>query len=242
MLAVVTGGAGGIGSAIVKAFAQKGYNVAVCFHSSKAAAEDLAYEITRGGGMAVAFSADLTNENEVLRLKEDITNRLGFADVLVNNAGVSSEMLFTDVSTDEYDRVMGTNVKSAFLMTRVFLPDMVHEKKGCIINVSSMWGQVGGSCEVVYSASKAALIGMTKALAKEVGPSGIRVNCIAPGVIDTAMNAMHSEETMEALKEETPLGRIGTPEDVANAAIFLASPRASFMTGQVLGVNGGMII
>ncbi|MBR5753306.1 MAG: SDR family oxidoreductase, partial [Clostridia bacterium] len=158
------------------------------------------------------------------------------------NAGVASQMLLTDVSEEEYDHVMDSNVKSAFLTTRAFLPSMVRNKKGCIINVSSMWGQVGASCEVVYSASKAALIGMTKALAKEVGPSGIRVNCIAPGVIDTKMNAMHSEETIAGLAEDTPLGRLGTPEDVADVAVFLAGPRASFMTGQVLGVNGGLVI
>ncbi len=242
MLALITGASGDIGQAIARTFAQKGYKVALCFHENKEAAEALAYEITRGGGLATAFSADLTSEPEVLLLEREVRERMGEPDVLVNNAGVSSQMLFSDVSEEEYDRVMDTNVKSAFLTTRAFLPAMIRNKKGCIINISSMWGQVGASCEVVYSASKAALIGMTKALAKEVGPSGIRVNCIAPGVIDTKMNAMHSEETMNGLAEETPLGRLGTPEDVANVAIFLAGPRASFMTGQVLGVNGGLII
>lgn len=242
MLAVITGASGGIGQAIAKAYAQKGYKVALCFHNNKEAAEALAYEITRGGGYANAFSADLTSEQHVLLLEREVIERMGEPDVLVNNAGVSSQMLFTDVSTEEYDFVMDSNVKSAFLTTRAFLPYMVRNKNGCIINISSMWGQVGGSCEVVYSASKAALIGMTKALAKEVGPSNVRVNCIAPGVIDTPMNAVHSEETMKELADETPLGRIGTPADVANVAVFLAGPRASFITGQVLGVNGGIVI
>lgn len=242
MIAVITGASGDIGQAIARAYAQKGYKVAVCFHKNREAAEALAYEITRGGGMATAFSADLTSEPQVLLLQREILEKMGEPEVLVNNAGVASQMLLTDVSEEEYDRVMDSNVKSAFLTTRAFLPSMVRNKKGCIINVSSMWGQVGASCEVVYSASKAALIGMTKALAKEVGPSGIRVNCIAPGVIDTKMNAMHSEETIAGLAEDTPLGRLGTPEDVADVAVFLAGPRASFMTGQVLGVNGGLVI
>lgn len=242
MLAVITGASGDIGRAIARAYAQKGYKVAICFHQNKKAAEELAYEITRGGGFATAFSADLTSEQHVLLLEKEVIERMGEPDVLVNNAGVASQMLFTDVSLDEYDYVMDSNVKSAFLVTRAFLPYMVRNKKGCIINISSMWGQVGASCEVVYSASKAALIGMTKALAKEVGPSGIRVNCIAPGVIDTKMNANHSEEALQELVDETPLGRLGTPRDIANVCVFLASPRSAFMTGQVLGVNGGLII
>lgn len=242
MKAVITGASGGIGSAIARTFAQKGYQVALCFHENKPAAEELAYEIMRGGGMASAFSADLTSEQHVLLLEKEVIEWMGDVDVLINNAGVASQMLFTDVSEEEYDYVMDGNVKSAFLTTRAFLPYMIRKQSGCIINISSMWGEIGGSCEVVYSASKAAMIGMTKALAKEVGPSNVRVNCIAPGVIDTKMNAMHSEETMQGLIEETPLGRIGLPQDVANAAIFLAGPRASFITGQVLGVSGGLVI
>lgn len=242
MKAIITGASGGIGQAIARAYAQKGYELALCFHNNRKTAEDLAYEITRGGGMAAAFSADLTSEQHVLLLEREIIERIGEPDVLVNNAGVASQMLFSDISLDEYNYVMDSNVKSIFLMTRTFLPYMIHKKQGCIINVSSMWGQVGGSCEVVYSASKAAVIGMTKALAKEVGPSNIRVNCIAPGVIDTAMNACHSKETLEELIDETPLMRLGTPKDIANVAVFLASPRAAFMTGQVLGVNGGIVI
>ena len=230
MNAVITGASGDIGQAIARAYAQKGYKVALCFHENKEAAEALAYEITRGGGMASAFSADLTSEQHVMLLEREVIERIGEPDVLVNNAGVASQMLFHDVSLEEYDRVMDTNVKSTFLTTRAFLPYMIRNKAGSIINISSMWGQVGGSCEVVYSASKAAIIGMTKALAKEVG------------VIDTKMNAMHSEETVQELIDETPLMRLGTPRDIANVAVFLAGPRSTFMTGQVLGVNGGIVI
>ena len=242
MNAVITGASGDIGQAIARAYAQKGYKLALCFHENKQAAEDLAYEITRGGGMASAFSADLTSEQHVMLLERDVIERIGEPDVLVNNAGVSSQMLFGDVSLEEYDRVMDTNVKSMFLTTRAFLPYMIRNKKGSIINISSMWGQVGGSCEVIYSASKAAIIGMTKALAKEVGPSNIRVNCIAPGVVMTDMMKDFDDRTIRDLKEETPLNVLGTPKDIADAAVFLCSDRAKFITGQVLGVNGGYII
>lgn len=240
MNAVITGASGDIGQAIARAYAQKGYKVALCFHENKEAAEALAYEITRGGGMASAFSADLTSEQHVMLLEREVIERIGEPDVLVNNAGVASQMLFHDVSLEEYDRVMDTNVKSTFLTTRAFLPYMIRNKAGSIINISSMWGQVGGSCEVVYSASKAAIIGMTKALAKEVGPSGIRVNCIAPGVIQTDMCASVSEETMAALAEESCIGRNGTPKDVAQAMAYLID--AEFVTGQVIAVNGGLVL
>ena len=240
MNAVITGASGDIGQAIARAYAQKGYKVALCFHENKEAAEALAYEITRGGGMASAFSADLTSEQHVMLLEREVIERIGEPDVLVNNAGVASQMLFHDVSLEEYDRVMDTNVKSTFLTTRAFLPYMIRNKSGSIINISSMWGQVGGSCEVVYSASKAAIIGMTKALAKEVGPSGIRVNCIAPGVIETDMCANLDPETMEELAADTPVGRNGKPGDVAKAMEYIAE--ATFVTGQVIPVNGGYVI
>ena len=229
MNAVITGASGDIGQAIARAYAQKGYKVALCFHENKEAAEALAYEITRGGGMASAFSADLTSEQHVMLLEREVIERIGEPDVLVNNAGVASQMLFHDVSLEEYDRVMDTNVKSTFLTTRAFLPYMIRNKAGSIINISSMWGQVGGSCEVVYSASKAAIIGMT------IGGKNYTE-------VDTKMNAMHSEETVQELIDETPLMRLGTPRDIANVAVFLAGPRSTFMTGQVLGVNGGIVI
>ena len=165
----------------------------------------------------------------------------GSADILINNAGIAQQKLFTDITDDDFTRMFDINVRGVFNCCRAALPYMIHKKHGRIINISSMWGVCGASCEVHYSASKAAVIGMTKALAKEVGPSGITVNCIAPGLIDTPMNANLSKETINELCEETPVGRIGTPEDIANAALFLASDSSSFITGQVLGVDGGFI-
>ncbi len=242
MVAVITGASGGIGKALGTAFAKAGYKTALCCHSHPEEAAELAQQLRDEGLEAEPFWADLTDAEQVEEMIGNIEDTFGEIDVLVNNAGVASQMLFTDVSVEEYDRIMDTNVKGTFLCSKEVLSSMIYRKSGNIINISSMWGQVGGSCEVIYSASKAAVIGMTKALAKEVGPSNIRVNCIAPGVIDTPMNTMHGEETMKELAEETPLGRIGTPEDVASSALFLASEQASFITGQVLGVNGGMII
>ena len=167
---------------------------------------------------------------------------LGHIDILINNVGISEFSLFTDISDDMWHKMLDTNLSSAFYASRAVLPQMISRKDGCIINVSSMWGQVGASCEVHYSASKAGLIGLTKALAKEVAPSGIRVNCVAPGAIDTEMNACLSDEAIEEIKSETPLGRLGTPEEIANILLFLADERSSFITGQVIGANGGMII
>ncbi len=242
MIAVITGASGGIGSALAETFAKAGYQTALCCFQHPEPAVEQAKSLRDDGHDAEAFWADLSNAEQVVEMFGNITDTFGQPDVLINNAGVSSQQLFTDVSEEEYDRIMDTNLKGPFLCMKEVLPGMIYRKSGCIINISSMWGQVGGSCETIYSASKAGLIGLTKALAKEEGPSGIRVNCIAPGVIDTKMNAMHSEETMQELKEETPLERIGTSQDIANAALFLASDQASFITGQVLGVNGGMII
>lgn len=163
-------------------------------------------------------------------------------DVLVNNAGISSQKLFTDIKDDEWKKTIGVNLNGVFYCCKNVLPQMINRKSGVIINISSMWGEVGASCEVHYSASKAGVIGLTKALAKEVAPSGVRVNCIAPGVIMTDMMEDFDGETINELKAETPLGRLGTPEDIAAAALFLASDNASFITGQTLGVNGGFII
>lgn len=167
---------------------------------------------------------------------------IGSVDVLVNNAGISSQKLFTDITDDEWKKTIGVNLDAVFYCCKNALPHMIRQKSGAIINISSMWGEVGASCEVHYSASKAGVIGLTKALAKEVAPSGVRVNCIAPGVIMTDMMSDYDDKTINELKDETPLGRLGTPEDIAAAALFLASDDASFITGQTLGVNGGFII
>ena len=168
--------------------------------------------------------------------------KAGGVDVLINNAGVSSQKLFTDITDDDWRKTIGVNLDGVFYCCREALPRMISQKSGVIVNISSMWGEVGASCEVHYSASKSGVIGLTRALAKEVAPSGIRVNCIAPGVIMTDMMNDYDDETIEELKSQTPLGRLGTPEDIASAALFLASDEASFITGQTLGVNGGFVI
>ena len=230
---LVTGGAGGIGSAICRALAADGWHVLVAYHHSAEAAEALAGEI---GGAAVY--ADLTVPEEVDALFE----RAGGVDLLVNNAGISRYGLLTDLSYRDGRELFRVNADAVFLCCRAAIPYMVHRKRGSILNISSMWGQTGGSCEVGYSASKAAVIGLTKALAKELAPSGIRVNCIAPGVIRTRMLEGFTEAELEALRLETPLERLGTPEDVGNLAAFLASDRAGFITGQIVGLNGGFVI
>lgn len=242
MIAVITGASGGIGSALAETFAKAGYKTALCCFQHPEAAVEQATDLREQGYEAEVFWADVSDREQVEEMFGNIVDTFGQPDVLINNAGVASQNLFTDVTEDEYDHIMDVNLKGPFLCMQEVLPGMIYRKSGCIINISSMWGQVGGSCEAVYSAAKAGLIGLSKALAKEEGPSGIRVNCIAPGVINTKMNAMHSEETMRELSDETPLGRIGTPQDIADAALFLASDKASFITGQVLGVNGGIVI
>lgn len=228
---VITGGAGGIGSAVSRGFAEKGYRVILGYNHSKEKAEKIAAEID-----GRAYRVDVTDAASVLAFRESV----GKADVLVNNAGIAQQKLFGDILEEEWDAMMAVHVKGAFLMCQAFLPEMIREKSGCIVNIASMWGQVGASCEVHYSAAKAALIGMTKALAKEVGPSGVRVNCVSPGVIETDMMAAFSEEDKAALREETPLCRLGTPEDVAEAVLFAAE--SAFLTGQIIAPNGGFII
>lgn len=231
--AVVTGGAGGIGEAICRKLAGDDYFVYVCYSSSKDKAERLAEDI---GGCAVGF--DAADAQSIESALADI----GTVDLLVNNAGISEVDLFTSVSPETRRRIIDTNLTGMMNCTYYLLPDMIRRKSGCIINISSMWGQCGASCEVDYSASKAGIIGFTKALAKEVAPSGIRVNCIAPGFIMTEMNSRFSQEDLDLIREDIPLGIFGEPRHVADAAAFLASPSAEYITGQVLGVNGGMVI
>ncbi len=242
MTVLITGGAGGIGSEIARVFAAAGHKVAINYNKSDWAAQELVDEILLAGGKAKQYHADISVSREVNEMVVKVIEDFGGIDVLINNAAVAHQGLITDVTDAIYNKVMDVNVKGTFNVTRAVIPGMVNRKSGSIINISSMWGEVGASCEVVYSASKAAVLGFTKALAKEVGPSGIRVNCITPGVIDTPMNANHAPEVMEGLADETPLERIGKPEDVAKAALFLASNDASFITGQVIPVNGGFVI
>ena len=241
-VALVTGASGGIGRAIALRLAEDGYAVAVHCHRNEQKAQEVCEEIHAMGGQAEVFVCDITDADAVDFMVNEICRTLGCVAVLVNNAGIAQQKLFTDLSVDEWQRMMAVHVDGAFYACRAVLPDMIRAHSGSIVNVSSMWGQTGGSCEVHYSATKAALIGMTRALAKEVGPSGITVNCIAPGVIATEMNAALDKETVAALAEETPLGRLGDPAEIAECAYFLSGDGARFITGQVIGVNGGFVI
>ena len=236
---LITGASRGIGAEIARKAHALGHNVIINYKSSREAAEALAKSL---GERALAICADVSEKCEVDEMFDIAEERFGGVDVLINNAGVSSFGVLQDISEEEWDRIFDINVKGAFLGIKAALGYMIRNHGGVIINISSMWGLVGASCEVHYSASKAALIGMTKALAKELGPSGIRVNCVAPGVIDTDMNRNLTADAMKELCEETPLGKIGSPSDVAAAVMFLASDGGSFITGQVISPNGGMVI
>ena len=233
---LITGASRGIGAECAREFTRNGVRVFINYNSSKTAAEKIAAETG-----AIPVKADVSNFDEVNKMRE-IIGGYGRLDVLVNNAGISQIKMFTDITENDWDNMFNVNIKGMYLVTRAFVGDMIAAKSGKIINVSSMWGVTGGSCEVHYSASKAAVIGFTKALAKEFGPSGINVNCIAPGVIDTDMNVHLGNDDLDALKDETPLMKIGTPEDVAKTVFFLASKNSEFITGQVLNVDGGMVI
>ena len=233
----ITGGSKGIGAEAVKQFTRCGYKVAFTYHSSKENALNLAKETG-----ASAIFCDVSRSDSVNLAILEAKEQFGSVDILINNAGIDEFSLFTDITDEMWSKMIDTNLSSAFFASRSVLPDMIKKKDGVIINVSSMWGEVGASCEVHYSVSKAGLIGLTKALAKEVGPSGIRVNCITPGVIDTDMNKNLSKEDLEQLKTDTPLGKIGKASDVVNAMLFLCDDTSSFITGQILGVNGGYII
>ncbi|MCH5209518.1 MAG: SDR family oxidoreductase, partial [Oscillospiraceae bacterium] len=223
--------------ACVYEFSNAGYRVFLNYKNSDIEAEKIKNETG-----AIPVKADISKYEEVKKISEYIHDNYGKIDVIINNAGVSQIKLFTDISEDDWDIIFNTNIKGMFIVTREFVKDMISEKRGKIINVSSMWGITGGSCEVHYSASKAAVIGFTKALAKELGPSGITVNCVAPGVIETEMNKNLSEEDIKSLEDETPIGRIGKPEEIAKTILFLASENADYITGQVLNVDGGMVI
>ncbi|MGI6012681.1 MAG: elongation factor P 5-aminopentanone reductase [Oscillospiraceae bacterium] len=228
--ALITGASRGIGAATARALHRDGWHVIINYHRSKDTAEALAAEL---GGVAVC--ADVSDSAQV----QSMFDQIGPVDLLVNNAGISHYGLLTDVTDADWQTIFGINIDGIFHCCRCALPDMIRKQEGCIINVSSVWGVYGASCEVAYSASKAAVIGLTKALAKEVGPSNIRVNCIAPGVIDTDMILGFSEADKAVLCDETPLCRLGQPRDPAALIAFLASEQASFLTGQIIGVDGG---
>jgi 3-oxoacyl-[acyl-carrier protein] reductase len=237
--ALITGASRGIGRAIARQLAEDGFRVVVNYNTCEKQAQSLISELNNTYSIeSIALQADVSDRSQV----EVMFAAAGDVDVLVNNAGIAQQKLFSDITAQDWDRMFDVDVKGVFHCCQCALPHMIHEKRGKIINLSSMWGQVGASCEVHYSAAKAAVIGLTKALAKEVGPSNIQVNCIAPGVIQTEMNAHLDEDTMNELKEEIPLGVLGTAEDIAGAVSFLASSRSNFITGQIFGVNGGMVI
>ena len=241
-IALITGGSRGIGAACVRAFAADGYAVVFLANRSADKAEALKAEL-RGSGYDVNYRlCDVSDPVQVKAVIADVLRSYRHIDALVNCAGIAHIGLFTDMTEDEWDHLFAVNVRSAFSVTKAVLPGMISRQTGAVVNVSSMWGEVGASCEVAYSATKAALIGLTKALAKEVGPSGVRVNCVTPGVIDTDMNAQLTEEDRAALSDETPLGRIGQAEEVARTILFLCGEGASYITGQVLGVSGGLVI
>ena len=242
MLALITGASGGIGSAISRKLASMGYDIAVHYHRSQKDAMLLCREIEeRFGVSASAIQADLSDREQVKQLAEKAL-AIGTVDVLVNNAGLSYRELFQFTEENRVNDVLSVNLTSAMLLTKLIVPGMIARHDGRIINISSMWGVSGGSCEVHYSAAKAGLVGFTKALAKEVGPSGITVNCIAPGLIDTKMNDELDEQAKEEVVAETPMARIGLPEDVAAAVGFFAGKDASFITGQTLCVDGGITV
>lgn len=240
---LITGASGGIGQAAALAFWQKGCNVVLHYNTHGDIAKSLCHDMNNARPQsAIAVPADITSRDRVNALFDIAEKELGTVDILVNNAGIAQQKLFTDLTDSDWDRMFDVNVKGMFYCCQRAVPKMIHQKRGKIINVSSMWGQVGASCEVHYSASKGAVIAFTKALAKELGPSGIQVNCVAPGVIDTSMNGHLSPDAIETLKEETPLETIGTSQDVAESILFLGSPASDFITGQVLAPNGGIVI
>ncbi len=234
---LITGASRGIGREIAISFSREDCNVIINYNNSKEQADSLVEEILSSGKNAFAIKADVSSEEEVSKMFETIKEKFGGVSILINNAGVAKTALVTETSSEDYDRIFDVNMKGTFLCVKKAAPFMINEKSGAIINISSIWGVSGGSCETVYSASKAALIGFTKALAKELGPSGITVNAIAPGVILTDMLAEYSKEDLQNLAYETPVGAIGKTSDIASTAVFLASQK--FITGQVLTVDGG---
>ena len=234
---LITGGSRGIGEAMVRLYADQGWRVAFTYLSS----DEKAQSLSRESG-ALALRCDAKSEAETSVMAEQVLRQFGHLDALICNAGISYTGLLQDMTVSQWDELFAVHVRGAFLATRAFLPGMISRQSGSILYVSSMWGQVGASCEAAYSACKAALIGLGKALAKEAGPSGVRVNCLCPGVIQTDMLRAFSQEELQILADDTPLCRLGTPLDVARAAFFLSSQSASFITGQVLGVNGGFVI
>ncbi len=239
---LITGSSRGIGAACARLFAESGDRVFINYNNSQKSAELLRNSLIKHGAQAVTIKCDVSDPEQVKRMFNEIGLICEGIDVLVNNAGIAQTKLFTEITDEDWQRMISTNLSSAFYCCRAAIPYMIRKKFGRIINISSMWGQVGGSCEVHYSAAKAGIIGLTKALAMEEGLSGITVNCVAPGVIKTDMTGNLSDEDLESLRQETPTGTIGIPEDISKAVFFLAKDESAFINGQVLGVNGGFVV
>jgi 3-oxoacyl-[acyl-carrier protein] reductase len=239
---LVTGASKGIGRCIAKVFALNDYNIVINYLKSDILAKELLEELRKLKSTPLAIKADVSKRDEVDNMFKEIKQSFKYVDILINNAGIANQMLFTDISAQQWDQIFDVNMKGIFNCTQAAVDDMIYRKSGKIINISSVWGICGASCEVAYSASKAAVIGFTKALAKELGPSNIQVNCIAPGIIDTDMNKKIEHSTIESLIDQTPLGKIGSAEDIAYTALFLAGEQSNFITGQVISPNGGFVI
>lgn len=238
--AVITGAAKGIGAATAVAFAKAGFRVVINYNKSEERARSLCQILNDTYPTeAVCIQADVSTPEGAKKLISESLSAFGDIDVLVNNAGIAQQKLFTDITNGDWQNMINTNLNSVFYVSREAVPFMVSKKSGSIVNISSIWGETGGSCEVHYSAAKAGVIGLTKALAKELAPSGITVNCVCPGVIRTDMLSSFTADDLKALAEETPVMRLGSPKDVADAVFYLGT-NSGFVTGQVLGVNGGL--
>ena len=241
-IALVTGSSRGIGRAVAAELARKGWAVCVNYSVRQDCAEELVRQLESEGCRAMAVQADVSDRAQVNAMVRRVEEAFGPVSLLVNNAGIAGQVLFQEITDELWHRYFSVNVDGAFHTIQAVLPHMLHEHAGCIVNVSSIWGQRGASCEVTYSCTKAALIGLTRSLAAELAPTQIRVNCVAPGVIRTDMLDALPAEVLPQLAQETPLGRLGTPEDIAHAVAFLASEQANFITGQVLTCDGGFIL
>lgn len=240
-VALITGSSRGIGRACAEALARSGYAVCINCIEREDMARSLAESLEKSGCEAMAYKADVADRQQVKAMVSAVKNRFGSITLLVNNAGIAGQSLFQDISPEYWQRIFAVNLGGAFNTIQEVLPDMLHEHSGCIVNISSIWGDHGASCEVAYSSTKHAIIGLTRSLAQELAPSHIRVNCVAPGVINTDMVQVLGEETLEMLAEDTPMGRLGKAEEIAAAVEFLASDKASFITGQTLFADGGFI-